>query len=90
MLLLNIGWTSRWIMVLFMPTQECFPPGFVVSRGRGFLFRAAWTLQTPQVQHKGFDPRSLLGAYSQLRKIWGASQVLLTATTLTDQPSQGS
>ena len=71
-----------------------FTPGFAVSLGKDFLFRAAWTLPTPQVQHKGFDAMAWLGACSQLGEILGASQMLLAATTflppmwLVDQPRQ--
>lgn len=69
-----------------------FTPVFAVSLGRDFLFRAAWTLPTPQVQHKGFDAMARLGACSQLGEISGASQLPLAAITflppmpLADQP----
>lgn len=49
-----------------------FTPGFVVSLDRDFLFRAAWTLPTPQVQHKGFDAMAWLGACSQHGRDFGS------------------
>ena len=67
-------------------------PVFVVRFGTDFLFRAAWTLPTPQVQQKGFDAMAWLGTRSPLGDILGPSQVPLAATTflppmqLADQP----
>lgn len=69
-----------------------FNPGLAVSLGRDFLFRVAWPLPTPPVQHKGFGAMAQLAACSQLEEILGASQVPLAAITflppilLVDQP----
>lgn len=49
-----------------------FTPGFAVSPGRNFFFRAAWTVPAPWVQHQGFDG---------MREISGASQVPSAATS---------
>lgn len=58
-----------------------FTLGFAVSLGRNFLFRAAWTLQTPWAQHKGFDGLAQLWACIQLGEISGASQMLSAVTS---------